>query len=60
MEHPTVTDVVGKVSQKKEISWSNDEDEASLGNSWAFNAIFNGVDQNVFKLINICTSTKES
>ena len=36
------------------------EDEASLWNSHALNAIFNEVDQNVFKLINTCTSTKEA
>lgn len=35
-------------------------DEASLGNSRALNAIFNGVDKNIFRLINICVSTKKA
>lgn len=39
---------------------ANAEDKASLGNSHAMNAIFNGVDQNAFKLINTCTSIKEA
>ena len=43
-----MTDVAGKVSLKPEISCLNVEDEESLGNSRALNAIFNGVDQNVF------------
>ena len=32
-EHPIEKDVDGKVTQKPEISWSNTEGEASLGNS---------------------------
>lgn len=35
------------------------EDEASLGNSRALNAIFNEVDKNIFRLINTCFFAKE-
>ena len=31
-----------------------------MGNCRALNAIFNGVDKNVFRLINTCTSAKEA
>lgn len=48
------------VSTKPEILWSNVKGEASLENSRALNIILNGVDQNMFKLINTCTSTKEA
>ena len=58
-EHLTIIDAVGKVSQKPKISWSNVEDEASLGNSRALNVIFNEMDQNAFKLINTCTYANE-
>ena len=40
--------------------WTKEEDETSLENSRALNALFNGVDQNVFKLINTCSSAKEA
>ncbi|KAA0035772.1 flocculation protein FLO11-like [Cucumis melo var. makuwa] len=33
--------------------WTKDEDDAAVGNSRALNALFNGVDPNIFKLINI-------
>ncbi|KAA0046626.1 gag-proteinase polyprotein [Cucumis melo var. makuwa] len=59
-EHPSTKDVVGKVTLKPEISWSKEEDEESLRNSQALNALYNGVDQNVFKLINTCTSVKKA
>lgn len=56
-DHPTMTYSTRNVSLKPEISWSNPK--PSLANSHALNVIFNRVDQNVFKLINACTSTKE-
>lgn len=40
--------------------WTTAEDEASLGKSRALNAIFNGVDKNVFRRTNTCTSVKEA
>ncbi|KAA0060391.1 gag-pol polyprotein [Cucumis melo var. makuwa] len=36
------------------------EEQASVGNARAINAIFNGVDLNVFKLINFCITAKEA
>lgn len=60
LEHPIGIDVAGKVSLKPELTWSSAEDEAALGNSRVLNARFNGVDQNVFRLINTCTFTKEA
>lgn len=59
-EHPFVTDVEGKVTPKPEIEWTTVENEASLGNSRVLNVIFNSVGQNVFKLINTCTSSIEA
>lgn len=34
---------------KPEIQWMEAEDGASLGNSRVLNAIFNGVDHNIFR-----------
>jgi len=60
-EAPVTVDDKGAVTgPKSEKDWSPTEDEASLGNSRALNAIFNGVDKNVFRLINTCTSAKEA
>ncbi|KAA0060153.1 Receptor-like protein 12 [Cucumis melo var. makuwa] len=53
-------DAAGKETLKPEITWSKEEDKDVLVNSRALNSIFNGVDQNVFKLINTCSSTKEA
>ncbi|KAA0046482.1 gag-pol polyprotein [Cucumis melo var. makuwa] len=36
------------------------EEQASVGNARAINVIFNGVDLNVFKLIDSCTTAKEA
>ena len=46
--------------KKPEIEWSPTEDEATLSNSKALNAIYNGVDKNVFRLINTCESANEA
>ncbi|KAA0032368.1 gag-pol polyprotein [Cucumis melo var. makuwa] len=56
-EPPTIT-IKDKSTPKRESDWTDAEDQASLGNSRALNAIYN--DQNVFKLINTCTSAKEA
>ena len=45
---------------KPEVDWTDAEEQASIGNARALNAIFNGVDLNVFKLINSCSTTKEA
>ncbi|XP_057444286.1 uncharacterized protein LOC130736472 [Lotus japonicus] len=45
---------------KPEDEWNKEEDEEALGNSKALNAIFNGVDKNMFRLINTCTVAKDA
>lgn len=45
---------------KPKAEWTKDEDEEALGNSKALNAIFNGLDKNMFKLINTCTEAKDA
>ncbi|KAA0033020.1 gag-pol polyprotein [Cucumis melo var. makuwa] len=45
---------------KLEVDWTDAEEQASIGNARALNAIFNGVDLNVFKLINYCSTAKEA
>ncbi|TYK00077.1 gag-pol polyprotein [Cucumis melo var. makuwa] len=61
---PTILDVANYTYWKvKMISFQKSidkEDEESLRNSQALNALYNGVDQNVFKLINTCTSVKKA
>lgn len=59
-KHPTTTAEDGKVSLKPEEEWTKEEDEAALGNSRALNAIYNGVDRNMFKLVHTCTVAKEA
>jgi gag-polypeptide of LTR copia-type len=58
---PQLSDSDGNpIGPKPEKDWTDDEDEESLGNSRALNAIFNGVDKNVFRLINTCTTAKSA
>ncbi|MCI31862.1 gag-protease polyprotein, partial [Trifolium medium] len=45
---------------KPEEDWSKEEDELALGNSKALNALFNGVDKNMFRLIKQCTVAKDA
>ncbi|XP_057437675.1 uncharacterized protein LOC130729849 [Lotus japonicus] len=45
-------------TEKPEEEWTKEEHEAALGNSKALNAIFNGVDKNMFRLINTCIDAK--
>ncbi|MCI85893.1 gag-pol polyprotein, partial [Trifolium medium] len=45
---------------KPEEEWTTAKDSLSVGNSKALNAIFNGVDQNMFRLIKRCTTAKEA
>jgi hypothetical protein len=45
---------------KAEEDWSKEEDELALDNSKALNAIFNGVDMNMFRLIKQCTVAKDA
>ncbi|TYK01287.1 gag-proteinase polyprotein [Cucumis melo var. makuwa] len=52
--------VDGQVVPKFELDWTDAEEQASIGNSRRFNAIFKGVDLNAFELINSCNSAKEA
>jgi hypothetical protein len=61
-EHPKILDANGVDTGvlKLEEDWSAAEDTASLGNSKALNALFNGVDKNMFRLIKQCTVAKNA
>ncbi|MCI41094.1 gag-protease polyprotein, partial [Trifolium medium] len=61
-ETPFVLDKDGnKTTQvKAEKDWSKDEDELALGTSKALNAIFNGVDMNMFRLVKRCLVAKDA
>ncbi|MCI66314.1 gag-protease polyprotein, partial [Trifolium medium] len=45
---------------KSEEEWSKEEDELALGNPKALNALFNGVDKNMFRLIKKSTVAKDA
>ena len=57
--HPTITGKDGTTSLKPEEEWSKEEDELALGNSKALNALFNGIDRNIFRLVHQCELAKE-
>ena len=45
---------------KPEEYWSKEEDEIALGNSKSLNAIFNGIDKNILRLVNTCEVAKDA
>ncbi|CAM9000303.1 unnamed protein product [Rhodiola kirilowii] len=57
---PMMANPEGAVMPKLEAMWSEADDVAAIGNSKALNAIFYGVDENVFKLIAECEVAKEA
>jgi hypothetical protein len=61
-DHPTYTAKEGtSIGEKKpESEWSKEEDEPALGNSKALNALFNGVDSNMFRMIKQYTIAKDA
>jgi hypothetical protein len=61
-EHPVIVNKEGQntLELKPEEDWSKEEDELALGNSIALNALFNGVDKNMFRLIKQCTVEKDA
>ena len=61
-EHPVVLKKYGNktADMKPEEEWSKEEDELALENSKAFNALFHGVDKNIFRLIKQCTVAKNA
>ncbi|KAK2371612.1 gag-protease polyprotein [Trifolium repens] len=61
-EHPKVKDANGIDNEelKPEEDWTPAEDTLALGNNKALNALFNGVDKNMFRLIKQCTVAKDA
>ena len=61
-EHTVALDVDGNRIDvlKPEEEWTPAEDKLTLGNSKALNALFNGVDKNMFRLIKQCTMAKDA
>ncbi|CAM8999223.1 unnamed protein product [Rhodiola kirilowii] len=57
---PMMANPEGVVMPKPEALWSEADDVAAVGNSKALNAIFYGVDENMFKLIAECEVAKEA
>jgi hypothetical protein len=60
--HHVVLDKDGNkiVVLKPKEEWTTAEDELAFGNSNALNALFNGVDKNMFRLIKQCTVAKDA
>ena len=61
-DHPMILDKDGISTGvlKPEADWSTEEEAEALSNNKALNALFNGVDINMFKLIMPCLSAKEA
>ncbi|KAK2417370.1 gag-protease polyprotein [Trifolium repens] len=61
-EHPKVKDANGADTEvlKPEENWTPAEDTLALDNNKALNALFNGVDKNMFRLIKQCTVAKDA
>ncbi|GAU49481.1 hypothetical protein TSUD_286190 [Trifolium subterraneum] len=61
-EHPKVKNASGADTDelKLEEDWTTAEDTLAVGNSKALNALFNGVDKNMFRLIKRCKIAKEA
>jgi len=61
-EYPVALDADGnmKTVLKPEEEWSTAEDEVALGNSKAMNAFFNGVNNNMFRMIKQCIVAKDA
>ncbi|CAM8895640.1 unnamed protein product [Rhodiola kirilowii] len=57
---PTMANPGGVVVPKPEALWTDVDEKTAAGNSKALNAIFFGVDENVFKLIAECEVAKEA
>ncbi|KAA0064038.1 gag-pol polyprotein [Cucumis melo var. makuwa] len=56
---PPMSTVDGVSVSKSKVEWTDAKEQASVENA-TLNGIFNGVDLNVFKLINSCTTVKEA
>ena len=58
-KHPTKVEKDGTTVLKPEEEWSKEEEELALGNSKALNALFNGIDRNIFRLVHQCELAKD-
>src|SRR4051812_35927638 len=58
-EHPVNVDKDGNKTLKPEEDWDKDEEALALGNSKALNALFNGIDKNIFRLVHQCELAKD-
>lgn len=59
-KHPIITSEDGTTSLEPEVNWSTIEVDEALGNDKTLNAILNGVENNMFRLINTCIEAKEA
>lgn len=59
-KYPIITSKDGTTSLKLKADWVDVGDNESLGNSKELNAIFNGAENNMFRLINTCCEAKEA
>ncbi|CAM8996361.1 unnamed protein product [Rhodiola kirilowii] len=57
---PMMANTEGLIVSKPEALWTDADEKYAAGNSKAMNAIFCGVDENVFKLIANCEIAKEA
>ncbi|CAM8963086.1 unnamed protein product [Rhodiola kirilowii] len=57
---PLTANAEGIMVLKPEELWTDADEKIAAGNSKAMNAIFSGVDENVFKLISNCEIAKEA
>lgn len=57
-----IRDKDGKITEelKPEEVWDDEDDKLAQGNSKALNSLFNGVDKNIFILINNCIVAKDA
>jgi hypothetical protein len=61
-KHPVVVSKEGISTSdiKPEIEWTKEEDGEAIANSKALTVIFNGLDKNMFRLINTCIVAKDA
>ena len=59
-KHHVITFQDGTSTLNPKVDWENAKEDEALGNSKALNATFNGVDKDMFILINTCIESKES
>ncbi|CAM8902854.1 unnamed protein product [Rhodiola kirilowii] len=57
---PLMANTEGIMVIKPEALWTDADEKAFVGNAKAVNAIFSGLDENVFKLIADCEVAKEA